>query len=373
MVTPVHPLLSVIVPVYNGTTVLPRALAALAASDLPRSCWELILVDDASTDDSAVLAAAWADVIVRLPGRPHGPAYARNRGAESARGAVLVFVDADVCVHADTLRRFAVAFSDETGPAAIFGSYDDRPPGQGLASRYRNLLHHYHHQLNPGPAETFWAGCGAIRADAFAAVGTFDEWRYPRPSIEDIELGHRLHAADYAIRLDPAIQCTHLKRWGLYGMLRTDLLDRGVPWMRLMLEEGSFSKRKSLNLKPRERIFTALAGLSLLCMMTAIFRLDPRWLVPGVLLLIPVAVGNLPLYRFLSKQGGVLFALECFLLHILYYLLNSAAVSLGIMLHHVVGEPAPRPEVQALFEVGLDKWPPVPRRMRSASAPVPPA
>lgn len=371
MVTPAHPLLSVIVPVYNGTKVLPRALAALAASDLTRECWELILVDDASTDDSAALAAQWADVIVRLPGRPHGPAYARNRGAEAARGAVLVFVDADVCVHADTLRRFASTFADHPELASVFGSYDDRPPGQGLPSRYRNLLHHYHHQLNPGPAETFWAGCGAIRADAFHAVGTFDEWRYPRPSIEDIELGHRLHAAEFAIQLDPAIQCTHLKRWGLYGMLRTDLLDRGVPWMRLMLTEGSFSKRKSLNLKPREKVFTALAGLSVLCLLAAILRLDARWLIPGGLLLLPVGLGNLALYRFLAKQGGVLFALGCFHLHILYYLLNGAAVSLGVFLHHIVGEPAPRPEVQALSEVGLDKWPPVPRRMGAAQPAAP--
>jgi glycosyltransferase involved in cell wall biosynthesis len=90
------PFLSVIVPAYNGTRVLPRALDALAASDLPRSCWELIVVDDASTDDTAILAARYADVVVRLPGRPHGPAYARNRGFEAARGPVAVFIDADV-------------------------------------------------------------------------------------------------------------------------------------------------------------------------------------------------------------------------------------------------------------------------------------
>jgi Glycosyltransferases involved in cell wall biogenesis len=48
MVTPDRPLLSVIVPAHNGTKVLPLSLPALAASDLPRACWELIVVDDAS-------------------------------------------------------------------------------------------------------------------------------------------------------------------------------------------------------------------------------------------------------------------------------------------------------------------------------------
>jgi len=82
MVTPDRPLLSVIVPAHNGTKVLPLTLPALAASDLPRACWELIVVDDASSDATAELAASYADLVVRLAGAPHGPAYARNRGVE---------------------------------------------------------------------------------------------------------------------------------------------------------------------------------------------------------------------------------------------------------------------------------------------------
>jgi glycosyltransferase involved in cell wall biosynthesis len=136
---------------------------ALAASDLPREFWELIVVDDASTDGTAGLAAGYADAVIRLTGRPSGPSYARNRGAEVARGEVLVFVDADVCVHRDTLRRFAWVFVDEPGVDAAFGSYDDQPPAPGLVSQYRNLLHHHIHQQSAGEAETFWAGCGAVR------------------------------------------------------------------------------------------------------------------------------------------------------------------------------------------------------------------
>jgi len=110
VMAPSHPILSVIVPVYRGGQQLTDVLAAITASDLPRECWELVVVDDASPDDSAERAAAFADTVIRLTGRPRGPAYARNRGFEIARGDVVVFIDADVCIRSDVLRRFALHY-----------------------------------------------------------------------------------------------------------------------------------------------------------------------------------------------------------------------------------------------------------------------
>ncbi len=356
-----RPFLSVVVPAYNGTRVLPQALAALAASDLPREHWELIVVDDGSSDDTAALAAVWADAVVRLPGPPHGPAYGRNRGVEAALGDVLVFVDADVCVRSDTLRRFAELFSIERDLAAAFGSYDAKPPASGLISQYRNLLHHYHHQRNPGDAETFWAGCGAVRRAAFMHAGKFDEWHYNRPSIEDIELGHRLRARGGRIALRPEIQCSHLKRWTLYSMLRTDLLDRGVPWMRLLLHEGRMGSMQSLNLKLQEKINTALVGLALLCAVLAL-RFGAVWLAAAAVLLLPVLGTSLDLYRFFVRQRGLLFALGVLPLHLAYYVLNGFSAVLGWLMHHWFGELAPPAEVQAFHEVGVSRWPPVPAR-----------
>ena len=152
--------LSVIVPVHQASSILADTLDALASSDFPRERWELIVVDDASTDDSSLIGARYADTIVRLPGRPKGPAYARNRGFEVARGEIVVFIDSDVRVHPDTLSGFAECFEREPEVAAVFGSYDDDPPAPGIVSQYRNLLHHYVHQQSAGDAETFWAGCG---------------------------------------------------------------------------------------------------------------------------------------------------------------------------------------------------------------------
>ncbi len=233
-----RPFLSVIVPAHQGQSLLPDTLGVLRRSDLPKEEWELIVIDDASQDRTALVAAEYADTVVRLPGEAHGLAFARNRGFEVSRSDVLVFVDADVRVHASSLRQFAESFRAHPDLGAVFGSYDDQPPAQGVVSRYRNLLHHYHHHRGAGDAGTFWAGLGAVRANVFMEVDKYDEWRYERPQIEDIELGRRIVHAGYRILLDPTIQGTHLKGWTLRDLLCGDLFHRGIPWMTLILREG---------------------------------------------------------------------------------------------------------------------------------------
>ncbi len=364
--SPERPLLSVIVPAHQGAKVLPQSLEALQASDLPRDCWELIVVDDASTDETPVVAAPYANAVVRLPGKPHGPSYARNRGFEVCRGEVAVFIDADVCVHPDTLRRFAWAFAREPDVAAVFGSYDSRPPAPGLVSQYRNLLHHYVHQQNAGDAETFWAGCGAVRSAAFADAGMYDEWHFSRPQIEDIELGHRIRALGKRILLRPDIQCKHLKSWNLRNMVTTDFHDRGVPWMRLLIQQGSLGTMHVLNLKRVEKLKTGLTGLAFLAVLAAALLGDAGLLLLAAACLVPVLVTGLPLFKFFACERGLGFMLMVIPLHLLHYLLNCVSATWGWALHHLIGPPQPPPEVQALAEVGAEVWPPVARRAKGS-------
>lgn len=323
--------LSVIVPAHRCAQTLAPAIVALRASDMPAAQWELIVVDDASGDDTTHIAETQADRALVLTGAPHGPAFARNRGAEIARGKVLLFVDADVLVHPDVLRRMTDLFDADMTIGAAFGAYDTQPEASGMVSRYRNLMHHYVHSRNAGDAETFWAGCGAVRRTLFAQVGGFDEQRYPRPQIEDIELGHRLRDTGVRIVLEPTIQCTHLKRWNLRGMIRSDVHDRGVPWVELLLHDGGGGARAStLNVQRSEKLFTVMVGLSIVTLAGGVATRDLRWALLAALLLLVVIIGNVPVLHWLGRTTGWAMALVAVPLRLLYYLLCGIAVALGL-------------------------------------------
>jgi len=336
--------LSVIVPVHNGGEDLQRCLQGLAVSTRPPD--EIIVVDDGSTDDSAAHAAALAARVVATPAGPRGPAYARNRGAEAATGDVLVFVDADVVVHADTLARIEAVLLGEPEVAALFGSYDDDPPARSAASLYKNLLHHHVHQHGEREAGTFWAGCGAVRRAVFLAAGGFDE-SYSRPSIEDIELGVRLRQAGHRIRLCPEVQATHLKRWTLASLWRTDIFARAVPWTRLILRQGRLSS--DLNLDWRGRLSAvaawALFGCTLLLVGLGLVGAVPLVVWPGLgvlLLTASLAALNADLYGFFFRRGGARFALLAAALHSAY-LLYSSLVFVCLLVSHRLHERLRRP------------------------------
>jgi glycosyltransferase involved in cell wall biosynthesis len=154
------------VPVRDGAGFLPHSLSALRGSDLPPSSWELIVVDDGSRDGSAEIAARYAERVVRLPPPGGGPPAARNRGAEVARAPVIVFVDADVCVHRDALRRIRDILAEEQDLSAVFGAYDLSPTAPSLVSQYRNLLHSYVHRRDAGEAVTMSSSAIGSRPSA---------------------------------------------------------------------------------------------------------------------------------------------------------------------------------------------------------------
>jgi GT2 family glycosyltransferase len=303
---------SVVVPAYNNGVELAQSLAALrAAAD---SDTELIVVDDASTDDISSVAASAGARVLRL-GRNAGPAAARNHGARHARGEVLFFVDADVVVASDAIRRIRAVLRGHREIAAVFGSYDSRPAAPGLVSQYRNLMHHFVHQTAKAEARTFWAGCGAVTRSAFVRVGGFDERRFPRPSIEDIELGNRLFRAGYRILLDKSLQVTHLKRWTLWSVIRTDIVYRAIPWSQLILESEGL--HDDLNLRRSQRFSIALTGLGGLFFAASPLRVE--LLVPACACIAAIVVINRDLYRFLWRARGMVFAGACLPLHLLYY------------------------------------------------------
>jgi len=293
--------LTAIVPATDAPAQLERCLVAIRSADEPPE--EVIVVDSAPAP---------------------GPAAARNSGATRAAGDVLVFVDADVLPHKDAFTRIRAAFAADPELAAVFGSYDDSPEAPDAVSGFRNLLHHFVHQASAGPATTFWAGLGAVRREAFTGAGGFDAARYSEPSIEDIELGMRLAASGGQMKLDPTVQGTHLKRWTLARMLRTDFHARGVPWVALLARDGATPT--GLNLGWRHRL-SAAASVVLVGSLAA-RRPREAGAALGALVVL-----NAPFYALLLRRRGPSQAVAGIGLHALHHLTGVCAVPAGLLAH----------------------------------------
>jgi glycosyltransferase involved in cell wall biosynthesis len=329
------PFISIIVPAYNACEHLDRCLGALLASS--HTSFEIILVDDGSTDGTPEMARARGVKVIERT-RQAGPGAARNEGSLQAKGDVLLFVDSDVLVTEETVARVAKLFMENPDVDALFGSYDDTPSEGNLLSQYKNLSHHYVHQQSDTEAVTFWAGCGAVRKEVFERAGGFDQERYPVPSIEDIELGYRMKQMGCRILLDKALQVKHLKRWTLESMLRADILCRAIPWSMLILETDQVVK--DLNLQWRSRVSSPLAGLLFLTLALALFR--PECLYGAALLTAVLVALNLGFYRFLFRRKGLSFTVLSFFLHMLYYLYSGLTYVSCWTVHTLSGKGRPR-------------------------------
>lgn len=325
------PGVSVVIPAWNAGDDLDRCLEAVLKSDYP--LLECIVVDDASTEPSTAEIARRHGVTLLTMEEQGGPGKARNRGAELARGDVLMFTDADVVLHPEAIGIAARALAADPEVGAVFGSYDDRPAHPSYLSRYRNLYHHWNHQVGSEEASTFWTGCGAMRREAFLELGGFSP-EFGRPSIEDIELGYRLRAAGHRIRMLKDMQGTHLKQWTLTDMVRTDIFRRGVPWVALLKRHPDTPNDLNLNLGAR--LATLLAGVFVLFLLLLVpgfpWSLPAwPWLLVPLAAVLGIALIQRDFLKLLERRYGIGAAVAAVPLQLLFFIGCGIAVPLGYL------------------------------------------
>ncbi|MBL1211115.1 MAG: glycosyltransferase family 2 protein [Geminocystis sp. GBBB08] len=325
-----HPLsISVIIPVYRGGDNFSQCLESF--KNISVFPLEVIVVVDGVDLESYQMATKFTDKVLQLE-ENQGPATARNRGADIAKGEILFFMDADVTIHHDTLAKILQVFQENPEVSAIIGSYDDSPSASNFLSQYKNLFHHYNHQIGSREASTFWGACGAIKRDIFLKIGGFNQ-HYRFPSVEDIELGYRLkkkgdpEGIGYAVRilLCKDIYVKHLKKWTIYSLLRADFFYRALPWTELIHQNSSFTN--DLNLKYSSRISVILVYLFLILLIPIFWYKQLIFL--NIVLIVILTILNLPVYRFFQQKRGLIFTLQVLPWHWFYYFYSGLGFTLG--------------------------------------------
>ena len=164
------PRISVVVCVYNGEDTIRDCCDGLRELDYPD--FEVIVVDDGSTDGTAAIAEEYGFRFIRTPNR--GLSAARNTGLEAATGEIVAYTDGDARPDPHWLMYLAVEFG-RTGHAGI-GGWNIAPPGEGrIAECVANAPGGPVHVLLTDREAEHIPGCSmAFRKDALAGIGGFD-------------------------------------------------------------------------------------------------------------------------------------------------------------------------------------------------------
>jgi glycosyltransferase involved in cell wall biosynthesis len=179
--------LSVVMPAYNQAVVLPASLPPLLAQTLPADAYEVIVVDDGSSDDTPRVLADMQPTdgrlrVLTLPVN-RGRSGARNAGIAAARGRIVVFVDSDIVVREDFLACHLEMHREHGGWVVSRGPVVPvAAPAEVPKASIPPLA------ASPAYLNTTNAG---VPAEALKRAGWFDE-AFPGYGWEDFELGIRL-------------------------------------------------------------------------------------------------------------------------------------------------------------------------------------
>lgn len=203
---------------YNRRNLLKRALEALFAQDLPKDEYEIVFVNDGSTDDSAEMAsalAATAPCRLKVLNKPNdGLSRARNLGIRNCEGEILLFMDDDTFADPALLREHLAVHAAH--PRAVVMGWvnhieelDPQGPRKYVMADYSRSF--------------FWTSNVSVRKKFIEEVGGFDE-DFREYGWEDIELGYRLKQLGLERQVNEKAIVSHFKppkqKKDLPGMLR---------------------------------------------------------------------------------------------------------------------------------------------------------
>lgn len=221
----------VVVPAFRATSTLPACLKAITAS-VGIEDYQIFVVDDGENGDLETLLAPYPVTIIRTGGSGSA-AIARNRGAEGATDDILVFIDADVEVEPDAIRRIIAPIRADLAEATV-GNYSSEISGMRFAQGYKQLyLSRVYSRHSSFIRNHFWSALAAVRSAVFFRLGGF-EARFRGACNEDTELGQRLTQAGSRILAVPEAKARNLKPYDLCSLVRNDLR-KGISTVELFL------------------------------------------------------------------------------------------------------------------------------------------
>lgn len=223
-------LLSVVVASYNSALTVRQTLSSILSSSFPSDQYEVIVVDDGSTDDTVGIIRDFPIRLFACEHRGHGPA--RNLGIREAKGDIICFTDSDIIVPDDWLKKISTYFTKNPGVSVICGPLI--PPIHGHVNKIQQLTGETYFEAQNFPTrptriETLaWttrltSANSAYRREALASVGGFPEFKTIKAN--DMYLMWSLLEKGKCVMFLPDLKVVHFWfPWALGGVFKQQFL-----------------------------------------------------------------------------------------------------------------------------------------------------
>jgi GT2 family glycosyltransferase len=320
--------ISVIIPNHNGGDTIEKCLGAVFSSRYQP--FEVIVVDDASSDNSVELISRFPCRLIRLEKRT-GASGARNTGARASAGEVLFFIDADCVMAENTLSLVHNAVVDQKD-VVVGGSYTPIPYDSNFFSIFQSIFINYF-ELKRTEPDYIASHAMALEKSVFESSGGFHE-RF-LPIIEDVELSHRLRRSGHRLQMAPDILVRHIFNFTFWKSLR-NAYRKSRYWIMYSLENRDVftdSGTASQELKVNVVSFFLILFFLMLYLSSA----------SGMFLFFPLITACFNLYinrnllRAFARAQGALFGIPAALYYTLIYPLAVGMGSFSGMINYYRG------------------------------------
>jgi cellulose synthase/poly-beta-1,6-N-acetylglucosamine synthase-like glycosyltransferase len=323
------PRYSVIVPAYREEDRIGDCVHALVDQSIPRSDYEIIVIDDASPDDTGVVAQdSGADVVYRID---HGGASAaRNAGVARARGDLVLFTDADCIPCREWVERMVAPFADPD-IAGVKGTYRSRQTPLMARLVQLEFVVRYERMATLPEIDFIDTYAAAYRRSILDDEGGFDT-EYPVPSAEDVDLSFRLAQKGYRMVFVPDAWVWHVHPTSVTAYLKRKM--RFGYWRALLYIRYPNKIAGDAHTDPLLKLQFALVGLVGLQAAAGLFY-SPFW-IGAVLALLVFCVTTLSFVGWAWSRDRAV-ALVWPAIAFLRVLLQGMALAVGLMSNLVSG------------------------------------
>lgn len=315
-------MISVVIPVKNAKESIKDTIKSILNQDYKN--YDIIVVDDHSTDDTREALNEFSQSLSVVKNNGTGVASARNTGVSHAKGRIIYFIDADVIIPSDALRKIKEAF-DDNRISGLVGLESTDTDHKGFFSNFKNLWMNYTFSNLPKYIHSFYTSSAAIKKADFLTLGGFDT-NYIKPNVEDTAFGRKMANKGYLTIVLKDLLVLHKKKYDFLSLVKTDFL-RTSGLLKIVLREKwqNFQRRNQSSVPLSFILSVPFPAFSLVFLLLCTVNI--KLPVLSLLFVVLYLFFNRKFLIFVCKKKGGLF----FLKSVLFMLLDSFIVLTGLL------------------------------------------